>query len=154
MQARVVSRRNLNITLQERIHCYWWERGTVIFKTNRNSLWADWSSKMHKMVWTSGKAGSSEQDSGLTTIAGSVTYKDKSEVMLKNDSWKECWELWRWKGLWAKKDRSPCLKFYVGGFSSCRVRGLTACCCCCFLNNIQNTHFNHKIQCFLGLPVV
>lgn len=45
---------------------------------------------MHKMVWMSGKAGSSEQDSGLTTITGSVTYKDKSEVMLKYDSWKDC----------------------------------------------------------------
>lgn len=62
----------------------------MIFKTAGTVFGQTGSGKMHKMVLTSGKAGSSEQDSGLTTIAGSVTYKDKSEVMLKNDSWKEC----------------------------------------------------------------
>lgn len=138
----------MNITLQERIHCYWWERGTVIFKTNRNSLWADWSSKMHKMVWTSGKAGSSEQDRGWL-YHGSVTYKDKSEVMLKNDSWKECWELWRWKGLWAKKIDPSCLKFYVGGFFFLQSKGANSLfIVVVFLNNIQNTHFNRKFNVF------
>ena len=36
----MVNRRNLNRTLQERIDCPRWERGTGTFKIGENSPWA------------------------------------------------------------------------------------------------------------------